>query len=359
MSATNASIPANRGPLAPASHAKRAAWGAGRVVVLLATVAILLGLLRWPETTLALLWNLLIPILPASFFITPQFWRGICPLATVNQWCGGRFRNAHAGGKLLSAFNLLGIVLLLVMVATRRLVFNENGPVLAITILLVIAAAALLGALFSVRAGFCNALCPILPVERLYGQHPLVRLDNRRCHPCTHCVPKGCLEVDQPKSILHAIRTSGGKYAWLGTGYGILAASLPGFIVGYFTQENVSWAATGAAWAAVSVYLWIAACSLVSCLAALVIVRALRLNAVVSLTLLAVSAGALYYWWAAPLIVGALQLPPIAAWPLRGLIYLLLIVWLIRATANLPHRALADNHNGRSCEGAVPPAGEV
>jgi hypothetical protein len=359
MSAVNASIRANRAPTAFASRAKRAAWGAGRVVVLLATLAILLGLFRWPEATLSLLWNLLIPILPASFFITPQFWRGLCPLATVNQWVGGRFRQAHAGGKMLAAANLLGIVLLVVMVATRRLVFNEYGAVLAITILLVIVAAALLGALFSVRAGFCNAICPVLPVERLYGQHPLVRLDNQRCHPCTHCVVKGCLEVDQPKSILYAVRNSGGKYGWLATPYGILATSLPGFIVGYFTQNDVSWSAAGAVWDAVGVYLWIAGSSLVSCLAAMIVVRALRLDAVFSLTLLAAGAGALYYWWAAPLIVGALQLPPFAAWPLRGLIYLLLIVWLVRATANLPHRVLADNHNGHSCEGAVPRAGEV
>ena len=31
------------------------------------------------------------------------------------------------------------------------------------------------------KAGFCNALCPILPVERLYGQAPLVAAGNPRC----------------------------------------------------------------------------------------------------------------------------------------------------------------------------------
>ena len=49
--------------------------------------------------------------------------------------------------------------------------------------------------------------------------------------------------------------------------------------------------------------------------ATLVVVGTLRLGADFSLALLAASAGALYYWWAAPLIVKTLQLPPAAAWP--------------------------------------------
>lgn len=306
-------------------------WHFGRAIVLVATVAIVVGLIFWPQVALPLLWDLLIPILPATFFLTPQLWRGVCPLATVNQWTGGRLRRGQLQGKLLTAANLVGIVLLTVMVATRRLVFNEYGIVLAITILAVIGLAALLGSVFNVRAGFCNSICPVLPIERIYGQHPLIELDNHRCEPCTQCIPKGCLEVSQPKSLKFAVRNAFGKFGWVVTSYGILAASLPGFIIGYFTVKDVLWSDAGAPGDAATVYMWIGGCSFLSYLTTLVVVFSLRLSGDLAMAILGALAGTLYYWWAAPLIVRTLQLPPIAAWPLRLAVYALLAVWFVHA----------------------------
>jgi hypothetical protein len=62
------------------------------------------------------------------------------------------------------------------------------------------------------------------------------------------------------------------------------------------------------------------------------VVGTFRLDAGFSLAVLAACAGTLYYWWAALLIVKTLQLSPIAVWPVRVLVYVLLVVWLIHAT---------------------------
>ena len=80
------------------------------------------------------MWNLLIPVLPASFMISPLLWRGICPLATLNQWSGGLLRSWRLAGWLLVAANALGILLLVLLVPARRFLLNENGTALAATL---------------------------------------------------------------------------------------------------------------------------------------------------------------------------------------------------------------------------------
>jgi hypothetical protein len=53
---------------------------------MLGVVALLIAMVRWPGPALLVLWYVIIPLLPATFFITTAFWRGICPLATLNEW---------------------------------------------------------------------------------------------------------------------------------------------------------------------------------------------------------------------------------------------------------------------------------
>jgi hypothetical protein len=309
----------------PTRDWNRTGWGIVRAAALAATAALVVTLVAWPTVALRVLWDLLIPVLPASFLVAPHLWRGVCPLATLNQWSGARPGRRQLGGRPLVAANALGVLLLVLLVPARRFAFNENGPALAATITIVAAAALALGVVFSRRAGFCNAVCPILPVERLYGQHPLWKPSNRRCDRCTVCIPKGCLDVDPFRSFAHAIGREAGRHRWLTTTYGAFAAALPGFIVGYFTLGNVPWTA------AAGVYLWVALCSAGSYLAATVVVRVLGLTRPVSLALLAAAAVALYYWWAAPRIAGLLGAPPAGTVIGRAAALALVAVWLVRA----------------------------
>lgn len=304
-------------------------WRSARVAGLVATGVLLVGLVLRPQLALWVLWNLLIPILPATFVISPLLWRGVCPLATLNEWSSSLAGQRRLPDRLLAAANTLGIVLLILMVPARRFLFNENGPALAATIAVVAVLAVILGSLYDRRAGFCNAICPVLPVEKLYGQHPLLKLSNPRCDHCTACVPKGCLDVAPPKSFIQGIGRTQGQYGWLATTHGIFAAALPGFIVGYYSLDNVAWSA------ALAVYLRMGLCCLASYVATVVVVRLLGLSLSLSLALLAAASVTLYYFWAVPLIVAALNLLPACIPVLWAAVLVLVAGWLWRAWPHL------------------------
>lgn len=329
MSATDSVAGRTGRPFPPPPDWSRAGWRIAQVANVVVTVTLILSLVLWSATALRVIWNLLIPMLPASFLIAPQLWRGICPLATLNQCSSGRLGRRQLGGRLLIAANALGILLLVLLVPARRFLFNENGPALAAAIAIVAVAALILGAFFDGRAGFCNAVCPILPVERLYGQHPLWNLNNRRCDRCTFCIPKACLDLHPAKSIAQAIRPMIGRHRWLTTTYGMFAATLPGFVIGYYTTGNVPWNA------ALAVYLWVALCSAGSYVVTTVVVRVLGLTGPVSLSLLAASAIVLYYWWAVPLIAEALDVPAAGVLAGRGAAFALVAYWLVRTWPHL------------------------
>jgi hypothetical protein len=62
-----------------------AAWHALRVLSVAAAVGLAVLLVVRPEQGLFLLWQLVIPIVPAVFLVAPGLWRNACPLAALNQ----------------------------------------------------------------------------------------------------------------------------------------------------------------------------------------------------------------------------------------------------------------------------------
>ena len=177
------------------SQSLSAGWRLAQGLGLLVTGALIVGLFSAPESALGLLWNVLIPILPATFLLSPLIWRALCPLATLNLLPNGLFAARTMPAALQKTLGTAGIALLLILVPARRFLFNEEGAILGIVILAVGALALGLGAIYPQKAGFCNTLCPVLPVEKLYGQHPLVAMKDTRCASCVRCVPKGCLDL--------------------------------------------------------------------------------------------------------------------------------------------------------------------
>jgi hypothetical protein len=189
-----------------------------------ATLLLIAGLLTVPELSLAVRWNLLIPLVPASLLVSPAIWRNICPLATLNL-----LTNRTAGARvlttaLLPAATVGGLLLLVVLVPGRRILFNTDGVALGATIMAVALLALIAGTVFRLKAGFCNSICPVLPVERLYGQRPLVDVPNYRCPPCSLCTAKGCVDLQPEKSGLIALGASARSNRWLLKPYGIFAA---------------------------------------------------------------------------------------------------------------------------------------
>jgi len=195
------------------------------------------------------LWNILIPVVPASLLITPVLWRGVCPLATINMASNGLISRKRVNGKLLSYGGMVGIALLIILVPARRFLFNQDAMILGATVATVGALAFILGSLYDQKAGFCSTICPVLPVERLYGQRPLLDLGNPRCPTCSACTSKGCIDLSPAKSMAQVLGPGRSGNAWLKSGFGIFAAAFPGFVFGYFATSDTTPAS------AVTVYL--------------------------------------------------------------------------------------------------------
>lgn len=296
-------------------------WAQASGVVL--TLVLLAGLISRPATTLHVLWDMVIPILPAVFLVNPLLWRNVCPLATLNSLTGRSVGSRSLGSDLAGWAWVAGIVLLALLVPARRFLFNVNGLVLAATIVAVALLAVVAGLLFARRAGFCNALCPVLPVEKLYGQAPLLRVANPRCTDCSLCTPIGCIDLANSKTIPQTVGPARRDTGWVTTPFGAFAAAFPGFIVGYFTLEN------GDVGMALPVYTHVALAALISFALVAVITFVARLKAKLMFPVLGAMAFALYYWFAAPPLAAAYGIAVVGV-PLRIAALLLAGVWLGR-----------------------------
>lgn len=300
-------------------------WRISSVLGLILTAVLLAGLLTHPTRTLPILWDMVIPLLPAVFLINPVIWRNVCPLATLNAFTGKRVGQQMPDRVLLERAWVGGIALLAVMVPARRFLFNESGTALFVTITAVATLALLLGTVFSRRSGFCNALCPVLPVEKLYGQAPLLRVRTARCIDCNQCSPIGCLELAGGKSLPQSLGPTRRTTAWSWSPLGVFAGAFPGFIVGYFTTEN------GPISSAPAIYGHIGIWSLGSLVAVLALVKLFNLSWRVTLPVLGGIAVELYYWFVAPTLAKAYGLPEAGTTVLRVATLGLVVAWLTRA----------------------------
>ncbi len=310
-------------------------WRTAQWAGILATAILLAGLVAQPDLALDVLWNILIPLVPASLLVSPAIWRNVCPLATLNMLTNRSAVQHTLTEKVLPGAGIIGIVLLVVMVPARRFLFNTDGVVLTVTIVAVALLALALGGFFQLKAGFCNAICPVLPVERLYGQRPLMGVNNPRCVPCTMCTARGCIDLNPSKSVAQTLGSARRSNAWLVTGFGAFAAAFPGFVVGYYTAQDGPLASAG------SVYLNVAVWALGSYLVAGLLVWLFRLSATRALILLAAVAAGLYYWFAADTITTAFAIQGTATVAIRVAALALVVFWLWRA---LPRTNRANSH---------------
>ena len=269
-------------------------WRIIQYCSILASLLLLVFLFVRPDYTIALFWNAIIPLLPASFLISPLIWRRICPLATVNMFTGNKSTGRSLSPESIRHASLFSVSLFALLVPARLFLFNHNAMILAIFILIVLSGAFLLGTQYRLRSGFCNSICPVLPVEKLYGSSPLITIEDKRCATCSLCTARGCIDVSPSKSIIKTMGKAHKSPKWMFTPIGIFALSLPGFIYGYFNAAEVPLQEAG------YVYLQIGFWVLVSYLALSTLSSLFRLSASTSLPILGVVALSLYYWFVAP-----------------------------------------------------------
>ena len=176
-------------PLQGSISAKDIYWTIAQYIVLLAGMALLAALLYKPKIGLHIMWNILIPIAPVLIVVAPGLWRNICPMATfslIPRQLGLSAKRipSRRTASLMMATGLAG---LLAIVPLRHISLNTDGPMTVLMLLIAALIAIAMGAMFEWRSGWCNSLCPIHPVEKLYGFSPANSLPNARCDSCRKC----------------------------------------------------------------------------------------------------------------------------------------------------------------------------
>src|SRR5690606_14283352 len=153
---------------------------------------------------------------------------------------GRRTRGLKLDARALRWAAPAGVALLALLVPARRFLFNVDGSALAAVIVAVAVLALVSGFVFERKAGFCNAICPVLPVERLYGQRPLARVGTAHCPSCSLCTTRGCLDVSAEKALPQLLGPARRSTRWLLTPYGAFAAAFPGFVLAYSVIPDVA-----------------------------------------------------------------------------------------------------------------------
>jgi hypothetical protein len=164
-------------------------------------LALFYVLLNSSNLGLDFLWNLIIPLAPIIFFVAPSWWVNVCPLAIVQS-----------------------IPRRLKISRSIDLSYNQVGKLQFFSWVMAFTS----GVLFSGFGGWCSGLCPIRPVEMLYGQFSIESSRPEACRPCNLC-QKSCSRlygIDHLNKVKNQEPFKNQIY------------SFPGFVLGYFLSEQ-------------------------------------------------------------------------------------------------------------------------
>jgi len=272
-------------------------WRTLQFSVWLVGVAIVALLLLAPALGIHAFWNVLIPVAPALVAFAPGLWRNICPLAsTALFWRHlGKGAQKRVPYPWQGRFLLIGVLLLYAIVPLRHVVFDTSGPATAIVLLGVAGLAVLMGSRFEWKSGWCSGICPVHPVERLYGSAPAFTPPNAHCTLCHKCV-QPCAEAT---SSIDPLSVENG---WPRTLAGLaMVGGFPGFIWGWFQVRDY---VAGEGWRHLAeAYAWPFGAALVTLAVYLCLERA-RVERRFLRRSFAAAAIACYYWFRLPALFG-------------------------------------------------------
>ncbi|MBK9029743.1 MAG: cyclic nucleotide-binding domain-containing protein [Myxococcales bacterium] len=167
------------------------------VLALAATIPTILGVSHGRR----ILWTVAIAALPLFWVVGGyHVWRRICPLAVVGQLGRllGRPGTRKVEGWLTRHYLHLQLGLMLVGMSLRLVATNGSTAWLAGFLIVVVVAAAVVSLVFAGKT-WCNLICPVGLVEKLYTE-PAPRAagavePTSQCAPCVAC-KKHCPDID-------------------------------------------------------------------------------------------------------------------------------------------------------------------
>jgi NADPH-dependent 2,4-dienoyl-CoA reductase/sulfur reductase-like enzyme/ferredoxin len=305
-------------------------WHGVRLVSVLAYLLLCVGMFVWPTQALFAFFKVVVPLLPILFFVAPGLWRNICPLAAANQAARvfGFSRAATTPGWLQRHGYLIAIGLFLGIAGARLALFNASGSATGILLAVTIVNAFIMGIAFKGKSGWCSSICPLLPLQRVYGQTPFLLVANTHCNPCVSCT-RNCYDF-KPQPAYQADLADPDP-AW-SRPRRLFASALPGFVLGFYLllgQNRLDdWDRYGrlALHVLGSVGIFFVLVALIPALEPVLV------------AVWGAVAICLFYWFGADVLAGSIHTlfgvdASVIRWPVRGVVIALSVIWVSRTVA--------------------------
>ena len=290
-------------------------------------LALCVGLFVRPAGGLFWLFKVVIPLLPILFFVAPGLWRNICPLAASNQTprVFGFTRGLTAPRWLARWGYVVAIALFLGIAASRLAFFNTSGTGTGVLLLAVIVAAFFGGLFLKGKSGWCSSICPLLPLQRVYGQTPFVTVPNSHCQPCLGCT-KNCYDFN-PR-VAYQADLHDPDPNWSATRK-LFASALPGFVLGFFMLLSQSGSSKAHLYGHLAVYV-LASIGIFFALDAL-----LPVSTGLLIAFFASAAINIFYWYGSVILADSFltitgAAIPWVRWPIRAVVLVLTLIWIAR-----------------------------
>ena len=301
-------------------------WHAVRTGSFLLYIALCIGLFVRPAGAQFAFFKVIIPILPILFFVAPGLWRNICPLAAANQaprWFG--FTKAGTTPKWLGRrAYVIAIVLFFGIAGARLAVFNANAKATGVLLSITILNAFIAGVAFKGKSGWCSSICPLLPLQRVYGQTPFVLVGNSHCSTCVACT-KNCYDFKPQVAYQADLHDPDPEWS---APRKLFASALPGFVLGFFTllvHHGSNWHLYGR----LALYFGGSIASFFAIQALLPISLALLI------ALFGAAAINIFYWYGGVIAASSFHTitgvsAPWLRWPIRLVVLVLSLIWISR-----------------------------
>lgn len=210
-------------------------WRIVQLSLLLIGLAIVFCLLFYPKLGIHLFWNILIPVAPLLLVVATGLWRNICPMGTTSLL--PRHFNLSKRKILTmsqtSWLNLIAVIALFVLVPLRHAIFNMSGLATAVLLISLGLIAIFLGSQYEWKSAWCSGLCPVHPVEKLYGLKNKLKLPNAHCALCFNCTTP-CPDKTNGVNPISLRQNINQKIAGI-----LMVGAFPGFVWGWFQVKDI------------------------------------------------------------------------------------------------------------------------
>jgi len=153
--------------------------------------------LRKTSLITLIVWGLWWPGMIALALVAGRVWCTVCPLElvarggeAVSRWCG--LQPARLGRLLRGGWLAVGAYLSL-QAAVAGFSIHRVPHATALTLLVLVGGAWLVGLVFRDARALCRAFCPAAPLLSVYGRVSPVRLDVRDDAVCAACATRDCV----------------------------------------------------------------------------------------------------------------------------------------------------------------------